>query len=356
MFIGRLKSRVKLRAHAFQDDGVGFFEPEGLLVDPLADQGIIHVRDCHDPGLQRDLLPGNMVGIALPVPPLVMIMRCVFGNGLEGFIIRMNQDLMGDPGPLRCMAFHQFILFRRETPGLSKHGIVDGDLSKIVQRRGFDDIFAEFLRKKDTTLLPDLVGQDPDAFTGPLDMAAGGIVPALHHHGQAHDEIVMHLYYVAGLFFHLFLQFFVIRIQKPDIFLVGGVIYKGNDIAALTVPVVEVVDIHVVDPFVIGVFIPCVHRIYKGIVLRVFLEVFQKMTDLSLGRFVPEQFIHGRIHELRDQLLCYIVAPQVPLSEIEGYIADLPLLDIGIDHRVADIIQIDPVGDKQKDRFGDHIT
>ena len=42
-------------------------------VRPVAGQGIIDVGDRHNPGVQRELLTSKAVGVALPVPPLVVM-------------------------------------------------------------------------------------------------------------------------------------------------------------------------------------------------------------------------------------------------------------------------------------------
>ena len=75
------------------------------------------------------------------------------------------------------MIFHLFEFPGFKTSGLSKDGIVYGDLAYVMHRGGLDQVgaegFVDPVRK--STCFPDDVDQDSNSFAGAADMPAGPV-------------------------------------------------------------------------------------------------------------------------------------------------------------------------------------
>ena len=185
---------IELRADALPDDGQGLFDGEALLVAALGDQGVEHVRHRHDPGGQRDLIPLHAVGIALPVPALVVEfrqpLRFVQVMGFRHRLGGAGDDLL----PRQGMVLHLGIFFVRELAGLVQQGVGNLDLAHVMERGGVDHIVHILVGQLFgvDAFVPHLLHNDAGIGCRLLDVMSGVLVPALHHVRQHGDEAVLH--------------------------------------------------------------------------------------------------------------------------------------------------------------------
>ncbi|VUD74497.1 hypothetical protein MET9862_05128 [Methylobacterium symbioticum] len=108
----------------------GQVEGHRRLVGPLAGERVEHIGHRDDAGGERDLLARPTMRVAAPVPALVM------GLGNVG---READQLAGaaaeDAGAEMGVRLDQVELGRIELARLQQHGIGDGDLAHVVERR-----------------------------------------------------------------------------------------------------------------------------------------------------------------------------------------------------------------------------
>ena len=106
-------------SHALHHDPVGVIEGELVLIDTLTYESIVYVCNRHDACFDRDLFALKAFGVARAVPSLVMVVRDVYCDLVEGFILGTVQDLIDDARSLSCMLFHLRIFFGSKLSGLS---------------------------------------------------------------------------------------------------------------------------------------------------------------------------------------------------------------------------------------------
>ena len=124
-----LKARVELRSHALHYDLVCLIKRHALLIDALTYECIINVCYRHYPGLERDLLTRELLGIPGAVPSLVMVMGDIDRYTMEFVIVGILKDLIDDPRTFSGVLLHLLELLGSEPARLSKDGIIYGDLT-----------------------------------------------------------------------------------------------------------------------------------------------------------------------------------------------------------------------------------
>jgi hypothetical protein len=121
-------ARVEMGAAVGLQVGQGTVGRPGRPVGAIRGQRVPHVGHGHDAGGQRDLLPGEAVGIAAPLVALV-----VLADHRQGVAQRRgppddvgpDDRVLLDPGPLLV----------GEGAGLVQHVVGDADLADVVQVR-----------------------------------------------------------------------------------------------------------------------------------------------------------------------------------------------------------------------------
>ena len=107
---------------------------EGFFVAALVRERVVHIRQRHDLRRDGDLAAAQPVGVATPVPALVMP-AADLARGLEqGVVLRQRhaaQQLVADD----AVALHLLKFLRRELAGLVENFLRHGDLADVVQRR-----------------------------------------------------------------------------------------------------------------------------------------------------------------------------------------------------------------------------
>ena len=165
--------RVEVAAALFAHHLHGILDGEGLAVDAVAGQRVEHVRNCHDPALDRDRLAFQAPRVAGPVPLLLMA---------EGDRRRHVQDRGGRAAhqavALLRVGLHDRALLRRERPGLQQDRVGDRHLADVVQRRGVPQALAK------VGVHADVFGQQHREASDPLYVRAGVLVAELDRHRQ----------------------------------------------------------------------------------------------------------------------------------------------------------------------------
>ena len=143
---GRLRSEkglqqlgVESAALPVPDHPQGLLAGEGVLVDPLAGQGVVYVRQGHHLGPDGDLVALETVGIAPAVPALVVVAGDVAGVEIGAALLHLG-DLLQQGRALDRMGLHDFKLFFGELPGLAQDSVGDGDLAHVVHDGGQGDV------------------------------------------------------------------------------------------------------------------------------------------------------------------------------------------------------------------------
>ncbi len=126
--------RIEVDAAALLDDLPGLIVAHRLLVDPFGGQGVIHVRQGHDPGRQGNRIAHQAEGIAAAVPAFVMGQGDLAGDLQEIVLAQVvfdgqqavaaDERVFLDDGPFPVV----------ETAGLEQHRIRNAHLADVVQR------------------------------------------------------------------------------------------------------------------------------------------------------------------------------------------------------------------------------
>ncbi len=109
---------------------------EGLLVNALGREGVVHVGEGGHPAAQGNVLPSEPRGITAPVKPFVV---------RQGNVLCQTQEL--DSGVLpngriksiranRRMGLHDLKLTIAQATRLEQHAVRDADFADVVQRAG----------------------------------------------------------------------------------------------------------------------------------------------------------------------------------------------------------------------------
>ena len=197
-----LKTRVELRSHALHYDLVCLIKRHALLIDALTYECIINVCYRHYPGLERDLLTHELLGVPGAVPSLVMVMGDIDRYTMEFVIVGILKDLIDDPRTFSGVLLHLLEFLGSEPAGLSKDGIIYGDLTQVMHRRGLYYLFAERIGKSMLMVITvaHLINEDPYAFARSVDMTSRRVVATFNHRRHADDQLVVHTYDLLGLF------------------------------------------------------------------------------------------------------------------------------------------------------------
>ena len=252
----------------------------------------------------------------------MVIVRHIYGDLMEFGILGIFQDLIYDPGTFRSMRLHLLEFFRSKTSRLPEYGVVNGNLSQIVHRRGFDYVCAERRRKNRVFFFQHLFNQNTHALTGPLDVTACGVVAAFNHGGHADDQSVMHLDQVRGLFLHFAFQFGREFIQEIDILDIQRIVGNEELISATASAVIKEVHIDLIDIF----------ASLASIVERVAFRVLLKSSDPLSGSAVQERrgvdrLIDRKFFYQREILLGGLIGSQITEFEVKGNKTGLALFD-----------------------------
>ena len=149
-------------------------ERVGGAVDAVGGERVEHVRDRHDPSLDRDRLAGEAARVAAAVPLLVVA---------EGDRRRHVEDRGGgaaqQPVALLGVGLHDRALLGGERAGLQQDRVGDRDLADVVQRCRVAEPLAEL------AVEPGLLGEQRREAPDPLDVRAGVLVAELDRHRQA---------------------------------------------------------------------------------------------------------------------------------------------------------------------------
>ena len=186
-----------------QDQLHRFFMLHGLLIDPLAHQCVVDIRQGNHLSPDADFVPLEAVGISLSIPPLVMVtadipaIRVDFaapqpGNGV--------QNLTAPDG----VFLHDGPLLRRQPAGLLKDIVWNGNLAHIMHDRSVADQLKLFFVKlhlgQPFLHLPQqLHGQAAN----PLDVLTGFTVPELNHSRQCFNDGAVGFPQLLSLFLQL---------------------------------------------------------------------------------------------------------------------------------------------------------
>ena len=214
------------------------------------------------------------------------------------------QDFMNNPCAFRRVGFHDFKLVRLKASGFPEDHVIHGDFAEVVHGSGFDEIPAEFLSEGKGTGFPGSVNQQADAFPGAADMSSGGVVPALHHRGHTHDQIVMHGYDMRGFLLHHPVQLFVEHGEVVDMGAVQGIVRPDNFIAFHAAAGRQGGDGVAVDPVPVVLKMAVVFGI-PGMVA----VILQPGEELLLQGFaVPQPQVNDQVVQFRHVFSCGRVA------------------------------------------------
>ena len=83
-------------SEALHHDLVSIIERELVLIYTLAYKCIIDIRDCHDARLDRDLFTLKSFRITRAVPALMMVVRDIYRNLVECFVLSAFEDGIND--------------------------------------------------------------------------------------------------------------------------------------------------------------------------------------------------------------------------------------------------------------------
>ncbi len=112
----------------------------GAAVDPVVAHDVEGVGQSEDSGRQRDILPGQTVGVAAPVPALVVVPDTRDDRSEAA-------HRLDDLGPLGGVLHHQLALRAVESARLVEDGVRDPDLADVVQETGNENLVDVFLGK-----------------------------------------------------------------------------------------------------------------------------------------------------------------------------------------------------------------
>jgi hypothetical protein len=160
-----------------------------LLVDSMADQRVIDVRDRHQPRRDRDRVARQALGITRAVPFLLMRESDFLGDPQEIDIGAERSLGMFDRVPAqRRVRLHDLKFFGRELVRFQQNPVGNADLADVVQRRRFvehlDIGVGEEGAKARMSLQPRR--QRPHVMLGAADVIAGLDVARLRQ--RSHDE------------------------------------------------------------------------------------------------------------------------------------------------------------------------
>ena len=119
---------------------------EALAIDAVARHGIERVGDREDPGLERDLLAREMIGISCPVQALVVVPH----SGQD--VVQLLQVLEDGDSNLH-VGLNLLVFLGCQRTALLEHKVVDADLADIVEQTGEVKI-ASLLRRTSPALSP----------------------------------------------------------------------------------------------------------------------------------------------------------------------------------------------------------
>ena len=111
---------------------------EGPLVHPLAGEGVVHVGQGHDLGADGDVVPPQAVGVAPPVPALVVPAADGAGHLHQG-LLGVDGQIVHHLRPHHRVGLHNLKFLVCEPAGLVEDLVGDGDLPDVVEGRGGAD-------------------------------------------------------------------------------------------------------------------------------------------------------------------------------------------------------------------------
>src|SRR3954471_6822464 len=113
-------------------------------VDPGREHRVEGIRDVDDARTERDLLPGQPVGIAGAVEALMVV-----PDG--GDRVVQEAEPVDDAGPLLCVALHERPLVRRQARRLQENRVRDRELADVMEEGGMPEQVELHLRQAELT-------------------------------------------------------------------------------------------------------------------------------------------------------------------------------------------------------------
>ena len=122
---------VELPAPLLLDLSQGLGERPSFFVGAGVGEGVKGVRDRYDAGGEGYGLGSKTLGVALPIPALV-----VRGGDDPGHLEEVGLGPFQQLGPQRRVLAHRLPFFVPKTPALKKNPVGDGYLAQVVEGSG----------------------------------------------------------------------------------------------------------------------------------------------------------------------------------------------------------------------------
>ena len=104
------------------------------FVDALTDERIVHIRQRNDLRRNRDFVPHQTIGIAVPIIALVVPAANVAGRAHQLLVV-VRRKVVEHLRAKNRVLLHLLELFRRQLSGFIQNFRVNGDFTNIVHRR-----------------------------------------------------------------------------------------------------------------------------------------------------------------------------------------------------------------------------
>ena len=186
--------RIEMRASAFLDDPCCGFVGKGRLVYPLADQGVIDVRERHEPCRQGYFVRAQSSRVSRAVPFFMMAPGNLPGVVQEGGgrieeLFTSMYRVAAEGG----VSLHDLELLGTQFPGLQQDAIGNTHLADIVKRRGFPKEIYRVVREisLEPGMVPDPFAEDTHVELGPPDVIPRFIVSGLGEGAHGHHRHIL---------------------------------------------------------------------------------------------------------------------------------------------------------------------
>ena len=160
-------------AFAIEDHIYRLVVGDGGFVDPGGGQGVVGVGQANRLGADGDLVALESLGVAVAIPPLVVIQANIIDVAqIHG--VADVADLLGQLAAHGGVGLHDLELLRGQRAGLGEDLVRNGDLADVVKGRGGGDPVDLHIIQLIFRMIPgDLLQQQPGKAPDPQDMVAG---------------------------------------------------------------------------------------------------------------------------------------------------------------------------------------